>query len=583
MVGQDGVLILQILSLAAGLLFVGASAAYLPPGWRGTVSALSIALLTPLAAWSGDAMETVAHGLLLAGGWSLLLTQARWRDLGLGLLVLSAISRPEAHVHVAASVLLMAGWSPVRETWRRIIGVAAVLGAFHALRFWWFGSLVPNPLLAKGSMGPTFEGASQVALDLLLVAPPVVFLAALFRLERWRLALMPLALQAFVVGLGPLDWMGAGRLVLPGAMATIAVLVAFVRVAPARRGVWPVLLLPMASVGLLLESGVVPGQDRASLSLRPVPRPGSIGVPGAGIETPFIRDVAFLAGEIPSGGHIYTGDVGIVGHLPELQVWDTAGLIDRAVAEHRASGVAVSAELEARVDGTADSAVCYKQRALETPAAIREDLPGYRIRMAFMKGAVATAWLCRDTDLSESDRLVIRGRRLRAMADLFPAHAELHYELARAVASTGDLVAARQTLDRGANHLPSSTVWRRGETGLLFSRHDRPGTWAEDGSLVLRFNGMLLTRPLDATDLDGLALSLRARSGKGAAAVVRLEAESCRSDTFTVTDTLVLPLSEVSCARAGERLQLAFVNDGLVGEDDVDLVVGVTRTLPARP
>ena len=335
-------------------------------------------------------METVAHGLLLAGGWSLLLTQARWRDLGLRLLVLSAISRPEAHVHVAASVLLMAGWSQ-SETWRRIIGVAAVLGAFHALRFWWLG----RSCRTRSSRREAWDRPSRGRAGWLSIScwwPPRWFSwPRCFGLSAGGSS-HAAGLQAFVVGLGPLDWMGAGRLVLPGAMATIAVLVAFVRPqhdaasgrccsCPWRRWdcYWSPVSCPVRTVRPSRFSGSATGLHRRAWR----------------IETPFIRDVAFLAGEIPSGGHIYTGDVGIVGHLPELQVWDTAGLIDRAVAEHRASGVAVSAELEARVDGTADSAVCYKQRALETPAAIREDLPGYRIRMAFMKGAVATAGLPR--------------------------------------------------------------------------------------------------------------------------------------------------------------------------------------------
>ena len=581
----DAILVLQGLSLLSGFAFTAWVALSLPAGWRGSVAALTVASMTPLAAWSGDAMETVFHGLVLSVGWVLAFHARRWPILGFVLLAIAAVSRPEAHVHLFAAVALLAARQTTRLPRKGLLLLTVGLCGFHAARWYWFGSLIPNPILAKSSMGPTWPGAAQVGLDLLIVAPPMVTMLALFRGMKWRAALVPVGLQAGIIALGPIDWMGAGRLLLPGAMASISLLIYTAASAAPRRTSPATGVAALACLGLLLQTGVTPGSDSAHLAPRPLPSLDSQSPFSRGIETPFIRDVVFLAGEIPPEQFVYTGDAGLAGLVPDLRIWDTAGLVDRAIAEFRSSGSSLSSDLASRIDGSVDSAVCYKQRIQGPPSAIDSAIPHYRIRLATMQGDVTSAWLCREAEFNGLDPRIIREQRLAELASRFPSHPELRYEHARATAWAGDIESARRIVQAGRRDLPAGRAWRRAETGLLFSRHDEIGQWLDSGELLLAFNGSLRSRPLSVEDLGQLNLSVSAQSDSGLSAVIQFRSPGCESEPVVVSGTRVIAMYAVPCAVAGEPLEVSFINDGLDDAGDINVHFAAHRqgslTLPS--
>lgn len=334
----DGAQLAQGIALVGGLGVLALFGARLPPGPAGSVVLLALAGWSALGWWATVGMETTSFALLFAAGWSMAIGHQRTFGLGVALLAIGALERPEG------TVWLLAGLA-ARLRHPRALGeadaVAAVsvlgLAAWHAARVAWFGEGVPTPLLVKiATVHGSWGGLAQAAGDVLVAGGWIVGVVALARVRArdlpWVLA--PVVGQVIVLTRAEGDWMGMSRILLPGIVASAA---AWLTVgAPRAVGRAGVLALVLAG---LVGAALVPGGEKRFLpELRPSPSSRPLHELMRGLDTPVDLDVAFVIAHVPPGERILVVDVGMLGNVHGVRVLDQHGLTWRACARALAEG-----------------------------------------------------------------------------------------------------------------------------------------------------------------------------------------------------------------------------------------------------
>lgn len=557
----DGGLLFQCMALSCSLvtLFVltprgeqaRSSAAYLLP--------VLLAASDPMGWWAGNAMETPAFGLCLALGWRALLASDQ-ASRGIALLCVAALLRPEGHLHLLVALPLI-GLSLTRQSLRTVAVCLAGLTAYHVARMAHFGELLPLPAMIKGLDGQSLsKGLAQVGMDLLPWLGLLALAASTSSVDSRarRLALLPLLVQAAVLARAGGDWMGHGRLLLPGIIASLAVW-------STRSGRWPshwtvVLLAPLALLPALITS---PLGDPTRLVMRDLNGlRGAILHPRLDLDTTQMIDLQFVIPRIPAGEMVYSGDVGMLGHVSDLSVRDMVGLTDEDIARSRAYGDEDAlARTLARLSGGPDSALCMRMVGWGQPSA--PDLPeaqaiaypaGYDLRDRWS----SIRWSCReeltfDPELSE--------RRWRGLADRFPSHPWIRWNHALALADNGDVETAAAVL-KAMNGWGRWAPWKGHElSALLFTRSTGLLTIEDGAWVVLEAGASVTSRALAIQDLTSFEVEVTGEPVRLFVSVSGPECERTFEHQAPVGQSAV-PLVATWCGPTGALHRVEVVNLG---------------------
>lgn len=310
---------------------IGTLLLFVRRGVDGAWAALFLAAWQPFQHWALSGLETSLAALVGAVGWSLVFGGRRAWAAGSVVLMAFSLTRPEGVAWLAAGLLLRArhprGLGAPEGT---VVGALALLLAYHFARVAYFGELFPTPWLVKIVAVDGVQGGWREAAFELVSAIPLVLIVIALRRGAVAWVWLPLAIQTALLIRAGGDWMGNGRFLLPGVVASVAG--ALVAGAPRRSARWaPLALLPFAALSFAWE----PAQMQAA---GPRWRDGwFLKRPLAALQTPWsvplLDEVAFLIDRIPVGAGVEISDVGLPGNLDDIRVWDAAGLTDRVVAE----------------------------------------------------------------------------------------------------------------------------------------------------------------------------------------------------------------------------------------------------------
>lgn len=318
----------------AWLLWLARQTRDVPVAW---LPLAAVSAWAPFAYWMVSGLETVAFGAALAVGWASC-ASGRWRS-GIAGLGAAALLHPEGHAYLLAAV---AAWAPrgrrSADARAALASVLVGLGVYHAWRVAHFGAVWPTPYLVKlAGPEPSWDWAAQLAREAVTLAGIVAAVVVSVRPNRTAVGWvsLPLLLQAALLLRAGGDWMGWARFLLPGVMAAVsAALVAWpARSAPPRWGVVAAVLTVAGAAALAPR----PEAD-GGLGARDLPTwAETTALRRHGHDIPLAHDLAWVVENVPDGHAVMTTDVGILGHVPGVAVRDAGGLVDREVAEFRAS------------------------------------------------------------------------------------------------------------------------------------------------------------------------------------------------------------------------------------------------------
>lgn len=314
--GWDPILISKLVAGAFGVGMLAIASFALPMGPRGHWAFGALATWTPLAVWSAMAMETTAFALTVAAGWWCATRERAAWSASFG--CLASVFRPEGVLWL----LLSAGRSRRRLPFSLALVVVA---AFHGLRWHYFGSIISGPMQMKAGLGPF--GPIQVMLEAIGAIGVIVATRRVgprTRAETWWLH-APLLLSIGVLLVIDGDWMGHGRLLVPGVAAMVCGAGALTRSAerPAR---WDT--MAAVAIGAVLQT---PFMEPPSLrALTPTW--------SQGLDVPLTTMLEPLLQTTSEDATVWCADVGVVGHIRHLRIVDTRGLVSPGFANARRSG-----------------------------------------------------------------------------------------------------------------------------------------------------------------------------------------------------------------------------------------------------
>jgi hypothetical protein len=292
----------------------------------------SVAVLSPLLAWTTGGMETLLLAMWIALlVWNEWEPQPRWRWLTPTLLLLAALTRPEAVLLFPcwlAARLLRAGGKdrfPVLEIFPFIVAY----GAFLAWRLLTYGYPLPNTAYVKLGPGPeTFRLAAQWLAAFFVLRPlaaALLLAGVAIELRQRPFGHNPLLLTfliligfaSFILFAGR-DWMPHHRFLAPvvpllGLIATRA-LDAFSR----RR-----LRLAMVALATL----AVAFESRLSLTIY-----RDVGDEMGRFVEGLKRGGEWIRATTPSTAEIAVVDAGTLAYFSERKTWDMLGLNDEHIA-----------------------------------------------------------------------------------------------------------------------------------------------------------------------------------------------------------------------------------------------------------
>lgn len=314
---------------------------------------LVLATLPTMTVWSTSGLAAMPTALFVFGAFAALAGE-RPRGLRAGVLgALAALTRADGAGYVGlVGLAALLRWSRtgeralLRAALATSLVVGAALGLLLAWRLSYYGEWVPNTAQLKGGFawGRLERGAKYVALNLLTVLPLLACLAAGLAALRARRAELPALALVLVLGtLGYALWVGGdflpfGRLLVPAApFFVLAGAGAWQRWVPREPG-------RVLSAGALVLLSVSASFDRNLL-------------PRSVLERFFFRygEAAFetevenwekvcdftaswttmgraLARFTQPGESIVLYNVGVVGYLTELTIYDMYGLTNREAA-----------------------------------------------------------------------------------------------------------------------------------------------------------------------------------------------------------------------------------------------------------
>lgn len=574
--GVDTLLLAKEASLASACAFVAIVALAAPRDLRGTVAVLAFAAWAPMGYWAAMGMETPLFALLLAVGWtSCLADRDGWRGAGAAVLTLAALTHPEGHAHLA---LALAAAVARRPRWERgdSLAVAAVvlLVVYHAWRVHHFGHFWPAPFLSKVAGAAGYEKvAPQLGRELLTSVGVLVAIAGIVQPRPKQLpwVLAPVALQIGLLVSANGDWMAWARFLLPGICATgLTALVVLPHRVTSR---WTA--IPAAAV-VLATSMLEPRQREVGLELREVRKLASpIEHYTSGFGSALPQDTEYIVENVPDGDIVFASDVGIIGNIPGVRVRDIVGLVDRRIAEFRASGATYDPVLGAREYGTGPDQIAFLRVvnwAGGETATLDEHLRARFVSRqdVYANGFHATWYRVHEERPSREATL----RRWRELHRRYPSMKWLEWRHLIAEVDAGGAV--RTEPERGHHALEAIPE------SLSFTRGPMPLTWEAGRGFALYTNGTLTSRPLDASDLAAASLVLDVQDPGDDGAIARVALQPCTTG-LVVPERAVVPLRDLCpAARPGARLDVTFLNDLATAEADRNLYAYVTSS-PAEP
>ena len=453
--GWDLMVFAKAISLGCGALLIALASRVFPQDSRGDIALFALVFWTPVAYWSAMAMETMAFALMVSAGWVAVL--AGPAGLGVLLLAASSLFRPEG------LALFVLGWALAARRKRSALQVglacAAVLLGYQGWRYWYFGDLVPAPVHLKvrpGAMGP---------IQLILELPAMIGLAGALVLlgtparRDLPAVLFPGFLSALLLAsLGNGDWMGVGRLLVPGVVATFLAWAALgqANTSWTHRGRW---FLVLALIGGMLET---PAHH--------LPAPRQV-IPrlNQGLDTTFRGPVAYLIDHAPDDGLVWGADIGMLGHLPRMRVMDTRGLVTK---DFLSRDEAVTSRLRVMLQSEVDviQSAAFQPSWGEVPNAEGWDPPGLRHRLPeipfqeqsafFYSEGRAQAHFRFYRRSADDPPIEVRIDRWRTLAQRFPSHRWIQWqlELARATGEAPEIAEPKLSLPSG----PLPGKWAEG-------------------------------------------------------------------------------------------------------------------------
>lgn len=536
-------------------------------GAGGAWTALFLAAWQPFQYWAVAELETSLASLVGALGWSLVFRSRRAWAVGALVLMVYSLTRPEGVAWLAAGLLLRARYPRgLGAPEGMAIGGLALLLSYHVARVTYFGEVFPTPWLVKiVAVDGLSGGGREAALELVSAMPLVLLVVAIRRgVVAW--VWLPLAIQTALLIRAGGDWMGNGRFLLPGVVASVAG--ALVAGAPRPGPRWaPFALLPLAALSFAWE----PAQMQAE---GPRWRDGwFLKRPLAALETPWsaplLDEVAFLIRRIPVGAGVEISDVGLPGNLDDIRIWDAAGLTDRVVAEIiAAKEPGMSAALTARyADPTAIWCVRYGighdgedpgddwMKALFPDVATRPDARGL-------------FWRCREG--GEPAAEVRTGRWSRLLAR-FPIQDGIRWQYGRALLAEGRVDDA-VSVARGA-------TWVGTDADGWVAFDGGRDAYAPGRGWPLYGAGERTTAELPESFWATRALSLDVDDPgtEGALASIHWQPECGLAEVRTIVERSRIPVP--NCDSTGSRrLVVQFLNDDAHRGFDRNLYVTLVPT-----
>jgi hypothetical protein len=534
--------------MASGFGVLAAFDRWLPRTPAGTAMLLALAVWDPLGWWAPSGMETVTAGLVLALAWRALLRDDWPRSMGW--LVIHSLLRPEGMLLVGVGLVRRALY---KGPDRRVAGgIAAVvfLVLYHVVRVRWFGHFWPTPYLVKlVQPAPLANGLTELGGDWLGMLPIAVLAVLAFERPSWRdlaWVVLPVALPSVLLAKAGGDWMGHGRWILPGFLASLSGLAA---IAPARATSRAWAYAFVVPTALVCSDALIYG----GLRLRHVPDPEFPPY----LQTPQERDLTWLVEHAPEGALVQLDDVGMVSLIPDLSILDNYGLVDRAMALAAAGWD--HSQVEARYTGE-HPLDCIRSISVgaEHPAPLPDRLAAiYPYREEIQNGSGWSAWSCRAPTCP--DPIVCKERAARRWAALFakaPDQPFLRRQYARSLAEGGDWA--------GADKLMSSWLTPDDAGALLLL--DDGIAWQPDRGFVFETGGCHRTRAL------GRPVSLRLDADNPGAEGAQVNIAWQCGDVWeegvklAVTEPTTRTLRPMPCGTS-PSLQICFYNDTTDGGD----------------
>ncbi|MDP2314205.1 MAG: hypothetical protein Q8P41_14980 [Pseudomonadota bacterium] len=526
--------------------------------------ALAIAGWQPFEHWAVAGLETALAAVLAVLAWPLVLgSRAQWA-MGTLLCVLLSLTRPEAAAWLA--VALVRRLTLPRTVGRpevAVIGGLGVLLAYHAVRASYFDAFFPTPFLVKiVAVDRWWGGLDQLGRELASAAPLLALLVLWRRsIDKW--ALVPLAIQAGLLVRAGGDWMGHGRFLVPGVLATAAAALAHgAPRQPARAAL--AAIVSLAAISFFWEPSRQGGGEAALRDRWYLRHPSAVFQ--APWPTPLLDEVGFLIEHVPRNAGAFISDVGLPGNLGDIRIWDAAGLTDRVVAELIATREpTLPPALQARYDDD-DDVWCMRYGLGASDEESLEPWLQARLPEVFPSTTPHLVWRCR-TGGGPTASLIIE--RWKHLVDRFPAQEAIRWKYARALLTSGDSSSALEA----ASHVR----WMDGSpAGWIAFGDGQDGSFSPGRGWALYANGKRLSVAAPYAFWRSHAVSLDVDDPGDEGAEVRV---SWAEDCDTVVHLRVFQPMTVTppvCDRPGlRRLIVEFLNDEARAGSDRNLYVSL--------
>lgn len=338
--GADLAIYSRILSFACALGVIGALSRRALGPERFLIVVL-FAAWQPFEFWSTAGLETALATLLGVLAWPLVFGRREEWARGVLLLMLLSVTRPEGAAWLVMALLRRVALGNARGRPEALVALGlAGLGAYHLVRYAYFGYLLPTPYLVKIAAIEQFGvGARQLGREL-VSASGLLAATWLFRRRISAWVWLPLLIQGALLVRAGGDWMGHARFLVPGLAASVAA--AWVHGQPRPRS-W-IAMAPMAPLGVFgfawepSHEGFADGKGILVPGWR---NPWFLRHPVEALRTPWavalLEETSFLIERVPPGAGASISDVGLPGNLTDVRIWDNAGLTDRVTASIIAS------------------------------------------------------------------------------------------------------------------------------------------------------------------------------------------------------------------------------------------------------
>ena len=518
----------KVVAMLAGCGLVAYFSHKLPMSLSGTIPLIALVSWAPLSHWSVIGLEGTLYTALLCGGWVYTLGRpSRW-GVGIALLSMASLTRPEGALHLLAglSTHYRKVDSPPGSRWPA--GAALFgLAAYHLCRYTWFGAFMPTSYLVK--ISPTNAspfGVYQLCGDLLTAAGIGISLLSAGRLKirNFVWICVPLSIQALTLIRASGDWMAWSRITLPGVVTT-AILYAEFATWKVSRPWLSALSLTAAVLASIFEPrgyGSIDLRVRDYLQL-----PYFISHFQHGIDTPVAEDVSWAIDNIPYDAKGMAVDVGILGDIPRFSLIDMRGLTHRPAAE----AIACHNEedwLNRQLANDARKPMFI--RVARWSGETASDQPGwltlgYHLAAELRYGGGIIEWFS-TTDARPS--VAERQERWDEVLRRHPAHPFLQWHAALSAADVGNLSRAQDLLFAGARKWPTMAEFSSSTQSVAITQSSKELRWTATRGFKAECGTKLRTRMLSANESTELILE---------------STEELRTSMFTVE--ILDPCSEI--------------------------------------